>query len=90
MIFYCIPQQTYMRTENCCSLRRRPARKAPAGAQPMLRACEKCTMYPLVDKKKVPTVSLEDYLGGSKPKIVNLQATANRKIIQANITVAVA
>ena len=56
----------------------------------MLRACEKCTMYPLVDKKKVPTVSLEDYLGGSKPKIVNLQATANRKIIQANITVAVA
>jgi len=47
-------------------------------------------MYPLVDKKKVPTVSLEDYLGGSKPRIVNLQASANRKIMQANITVAVA
>ncbi len=90
MIFYCIPQQAYMRTENCCNLRKRPAGKAPAGAQPMLRACEKCTMYPLVDLKKVPTVSLDDYLGGSKPRIVNLQASVNRKIMQANIAVAVA
>ena len=49
----------------------------------MLRACEKCTMYALVDKEKVPTVSLVDYLGGSKPKIANLQAAANKKIIQA-------
>ena len=81
LMFYCIPQQAYMRTENCTSLRRRPAGKAPAGAQPMLRACEKCTMYPLVDNQKVPTVSLDAYLGGSKPKIVNLQATANRKLI---------
>ena len=87
-MFYCIPQQAYMKIDNCCNLRKRPAGKAPAGAQPMLRACEKCTMYPLVDRKKVPTVSLDDYLGGSKPKIVNLTAAANRKIIQANITVA--
>ncbi|VAW81729.1 hypothetical protein MNBD_GAMMA13-2140 [hydrothermal vent metagenome] len=86
-MFFCIPQKAYMRMENCNSLRQRPAGKAPAGAQPMLRACEKCTMYPLVDKDKVPTVSLDAYLGGSKPKIVNLQATANRKIIQANIVV---
>jgi len=85
MMFYCIPQQAYMRTENCTNLRKRPAGKAPAGAQPMLRACEKCTMYPLVDKKKVPTVPLGDYLGGDKPKIANLQAAANKKIIQASI-----
>lgn len=84
LMFYCIPQQAYMRTENCINLRKRPAGKAPAGAQPMLRACEKCTMYPLVDKRKVPTVSLADYLDGSKPKIANLQASANRKIIQAS------
>ena len=85
MMFYCIPQQAYMRTENCFNLRKRPAGKAPAGAQPMLRACEKCTMYPLVDQQKVPTVSLDAYLGGSKPKIANLQASANKKIIQASI-----
>jgi len=77
-----------MKTDNCCNLRKRPAGKAPAGAQPMLRACEKCTMYPLVDKNKVPTVTLDDYLGGSKPRIVNLTATINRKIIQANIVAA--
>ena len=51
----------------------------------MLRACEKCTMYPLVDKMKVPTISLDAYLGGSKPKVANLQAASNKKIIQANI-----
>ncbi|MCO6412765.1 MAG: hypothetical protein J5I92_08480 [Thiogranum sp.] len=84
-MFYCIPQQAYMRTTNCTNLRKRPAGKAPAGAQPMLRACEKCTMYPLVDSQKVPTVSLDAYLGGSKPKVANLQAAANRKIIQASI-----
>jgi hypothetical protein len=86
-MFFCIPQQAYMRTENCCNLRRRPAGKAPAGAQPMLRACETCTMYPLVDKNKVPTVSLDDYLGGTRPKTANLQAAANRKIIQASLPV---
>lgn len=83
LMFFCIPQQAYMRIENCCNLRKRPAGKAPAGAQPMLRACEKCTMYALVDKQKVPTVSLDAYLGGSKPKIVNLQSAANRKLIQS-------
>ena len=85
MMFFCIPQQAYMRTDNCTNLRKRPAGKAPAGAQPMLRACEKCTMYPLVDKNKVPTVTLDAYLGGSKPKVANLQASANRKIMQMNI-----
>ncbi len=86
MMFFCIPQQAYMRTQNCCNLRKRPAGKAPAGAQPMLRACEKCTMYPLVDREKVPTVSLDAYLGGSKPKIANLQTAANKKLIQAVIS----
>jgi hypothetical protein len=42
-------------------------------------------MYPLVDKMKVPTISLDAYLGGSKPKVANLQAAANRKIIQASM-----
>lgn len=86
LMFYCIPQKAYMRTTNCENLRKRPAGKAPAGAQPMLRACEKCTMYPLVDSNKVPTVSLGDYLDGSKPKIANLQAAANKKIIQAQLS----
>jgi len=84
LMFYCIPQKAYMRTENCTNLRRRPAGKAPAGAQPMLRACEKCTMYALVDNEKVPTISLDAYLGGGKPKIANLQASANKKIIAAS------
>lgn len=84
-MFYCIPQQAYMGVANCVNLRKRPAGKAPAGAQPMLRACEKCTMYPLVDSDKVPTVSLQAYLGGSKPKVANLQAAANKKIIQASV-----
>jgi hypothetical protein len=86
MMFFCIPQQAYMRTENCCNLRKRPAGKAPAGAQPMLRACEKCTMYPLVDKEKVPTVSLDAYLGGSKPKVANIHTAANKKLIQAELS----
>ena len=85
LMFFCIPQQAYMRTANCENLRKRPAGKAPAGAQPMLRACEKCTMYPLVDSRKVPTVTLEAYLGGAKPKQANLQTPANRKIIQAHL-----
>lgn len=85
MMFFCIPQQAYMRTQNCLNLRKRPAGKAPAGAQPMLRACEKCTMYPLVDKEKVPTVSLDAYLDGSKPKIVNLQTAANKKLMQVAV-----
>ncbi len=85
LMFYCIPQQAYMRVTNCENLRNRPAGKAPAGAQPMLRACEKCTMYALVDTEKVPTVSLQAYLGGSKPRVANLTSAANRKIIQAHV-----
>ncbi len=85
MMFYCIPQQAYMRTTNCANLRKRPVGKAPAGAQPMLRACEKCVMYPLVDSEKVPTISLEAYLGGGKPKVANLQTPAIKKFIQAQL-----
>ena len=82
LMFYCIPQQAYMRTTNCENLRNRPTGKAPAGAQPKLRACERCTMYPLVDSRKVPTITLEQYLGGDKPKVVNLQTPANKKLLQ--------
>ena len=39
-------------------------------------------MYPLVDRNKVPTVSLDAYLNGSKPKIANLQTSANKKLMQ--------
>lgn len=84
-MFYCVPQQAYMRTDNCRKLRKRPTGKVPAGAQPMLRACEGCTMYPLVDKDKVPTVTLTEYLGGQKPEIVNLQASSVKKVIQAHL-----
>jgi hypothetical protein len=85
LMFYCIPQQAYMRVTNCENLRKRPSGKAPAGAQPKLRACERCTMYPLVDNSKVPTVTLEQYLGGSKPKTANLQTPTNKKIIQTHL-----
>lgn len=85
LMFYCIPQQAYMRTTNCENLRNRPVGKAPAGAQPKLRACETCTMYPLVDHSKVPTVTLSAYLGGDKPKVANLNSSINKKLIQANV-----
>jgi hypothetical protein len=68
LMFFCIPHQAYMRTENCRTLRRRPVGKAPAGAQPQPKACENCTLHPLVDSNKVPTVTLTAYLDGSKPK----------------------
>ena len=84
LMFYCIPQQAFMRTDNCAKLRKRPTGKAPAGAQPKLRACESCSMYPLVDKLYVPTVSLSDYLGGNKPDPVNLKSTGARKIMAAH------
>jgi len=71
-MFYCVPQQAYMQTGNCQKLRNRPVGKVPAGSQPMLRACEKCEMYPLVDSLKLPTVSLNDYLSGKKPEILAL------------------
>jgi hypothetical protein len=85
LMFFCIPQQAYMRITNCKSLRKRPVGKAPAGAQPMLRACERCVMYPLVEELKVPTVNLESYLAGAKPKAANLNSAANRKIIQSRV-----
>lgn len=72
LMFYCVPQQAYMQTSNCQKLRNRPVGKVPAGAQPKLRACEKCEMYPLVDSLKLPTVSLVDYLAGKKPAVVVL------------------
>ncbi|MBU1191019.1 MAG: hypothetical protein KKA36_02710 [Gammaproteobacteria bacterium] len=85
MMFFCIPQQAYMATSNCTKLRKRPLGKVPAGTQPMLRACETCEMYPLVDKSKVPMVSLKDYLGGDRPNEVNLRATGMKKIIQEHL-----
>lgn len=85
LMFYCIPQQAYMRTDNCTKLRKRPVGKVPAGAQPKLRACETCTMYPLVDTLKVPTVSLTDYLGGRKPGIANLRAPSVRRVIEKHL-----
>lgn len=79
LMFFCIPQGAYMRTDNCQKLRKRPTGKVPAGAQPKLRACEACTMYPLVDSLTVPTVSLSDYLGGEKPDVVNLKSAKIKK-----------
>lgn len=80
-MFYCIPQQAYLSVTTCKNLRERPVGKAPAGAPPKLIACEKCTMHPLVDLAKIPVVTLEAYLGGSKPKIANLNSPKNRKLL---------
>lgn len=86
MMFFCIPQQAYMATSNCGTLRKRPVgNKVPAGSQPMLRACETCSMYPLVDTQKVPMVSLSAYLGGQRPNEVNLKSAGMRKIIQDHL-----
>jgi len=82
LMFYCIPQQAYLSINTCKNLRERPVGKAPAGAPPKLIACEKCDMHPLVDLVKVPTVTLDAYLGGSKPKIVNLNSPKNRKLLE--------
>jgi len=71
LMFYCVPQEAIMSTSHCKKLRKRPSGKAPAGSQPKLAACEKCQMYPLVDKLKVPTVTLKAYLDGAKPKPVS-------------------
>lgn len=86
MMFFCIPQQAYMATSNCSTLRRRPVgNKVPAGSQPKLRACETCNMYPLVDMRKVPMVSLSAYLGGTRPDEVNLKSAGLRKILQEHL-----
>ncbi|MGB5306515.1 MAG: hypothetical protein WBO06_03515 [Gammaproteobacteria bacterium] len=70
-----------MSVTTCKNLRERPIGKAPAGAQPKLIACEKCTMHPLVDMAKIPIVSLDAYLNGSKPKTANLNSPKNRKLL---------
>ena len=80
-MFYCIPQEAYLSITTCKNLRERPVGKAPAGAPPKLIACEKCTMHPLVDMSKIPTVTLEAYLGGTRPKIVKLNSPKNRKLL---------
>jgi|MudIll2142460700_1097286.scaffolds.fasta_scaffold853182_1 hypothetical protein len=78
-MFYCIPQKAYMRTDNCRVLRSRPIGKAPAGSQAQLKACENCTMYPMVDDDRVPTVTLEAFLSGAKPKALRQAAAAVRR-----------
>lgn len=70
-----------MSVTTCQNLRERPVGKAPAGAPPKLIACEKCTMHTLVDMAKIPVVTLESYLNGSKPKIVNLNSPKNKKLL---------
>jgi hypothetical protein len=80
-MFFCIPQQAYLSVTTCKNLRDRPVGKAPAGAPPKLIACEKCNMHPLVDMAKIPLVTLEAYLGGSKPKTVNLNSPKNKKLL---------
>ena len=80
-MFYCIPQEAYLSVMTCKNLRARPVGKAPAGAPPKLIACEKCTMHPLVDMSKIPTVTLESYLGGTRPKTANLNSPKNRKLL---------
>ncbi|MFC1750205.1 hypothetical protein ACFL2V_15500 [Pseudomonadota bacterium] len=66
-IFYCGPQKAYMSMINCSELRDRPVGKAAAGSQPKLMACERCNMFKMVEKNKVPTVSITEYLSGTKP-----------------------
>ena len=80
-MFFCIPQQAYLSVNTCKSLRERPVGKAPAGAPPKLIACEKCNMHPLFDMAKIPLVTLEAYLGGSRPKTVNLNSPKNKKLL---------
>ena len=66
-IFFCKPQKAYMSINNCCELRDRPAGRTPAGTQAKLVACEKCELYADVDRNKVPTVSIIEYLDGARP-----------------------
>ena len=80
-MFFCIPQQAYLSITTCRNLRERPIGKAPAGAPSRLIACERCTMHPLVDRDQVPTVTLDAYLGGSKPKMANLNSPKYRKLL---------
>jgi len=70
-IFFCQPQKAYMSIANCCELRGRPTGKAAAGSQPKLMACERCELHKMVDKAKVPTVSLNEYVEGRKPEALS-------------------
>jgi hypothetical protein len=70
-IFYCEPQKAFMSISNCHELRDRPVGKAAAGTQPKLIACERCDMYKMVDKNKVETVTITEYLGGVRPESVS-------------------
>ena len=67
-LFYCLPQQATLSTNDCMKLRKRPTSKSPGSGQTKLVACEKCSMYKLVDSGKVPTISLTDYMNGKVPK----------------------
>ena len=80
-MFYCSPQQAYRSVTTCKNLLERPVGKAPAGAPPKLIASEQCQMHPMVDMAKIPVVTLEAYLNGSKPKTVNLNSPKNRKLL---------
>lgn len=71
-IFYCQPQKAYMSISNCVDLRDRPIGKAAAGSQPKMIACERCSMFKLVDKNKVETVTITEYLGGERPQSLSL------------------
>lgn len=71
-IFYCGPQKAYMSLTNCTELRDRPVGKAAAGSQPKLMACERCNMFKMVEKNKVPTVSITEYLAGTKPDALSV------------------
>ncbi|QKT03765.1 hypothetical protein HUS23_08015 [Ectothiorhodospiraceae bacterium 2226] len=71
-MFFCAPQRAYLSTFDCMELRERPIGKAPMGSQPRLKACERCSLYPLVDAGDVPTVSLADYLNGARPEAAEL------------------
>ena len=61
-----------MSIANCVELRNRPVGKAAAGCQPKLIACERCNMFTLVDKNKVETVTVTEYLGGIRPESISL------------------
>lgn len=71
-IFYCEPQKAFMSIGNCMDLRSRPVGKAAAGSQPKMIACERCSMFKMVDKNKVGTVSVTDYLDGGRPDSISL------------------
>ncbi len=83
LMFFCIPQKAYMRIDDCQGLRQRPLKKGPNGRQSLLKACEFCTMYPLVDSLEVPTVSLDAYLNGARPKAMELASVSTMAFFDA-------